>query len=496
MSKVLKKDKFLVIIGGLGIFLAAFFVRLLLLLNTANYFPKWEDISASKILEAQLPPTFEVIWSTVLPLYPLLLRSVNLLGGDYLVFAPWLSLFFGAMSVLLLFFLLKKVFNLEIAFFASWLMAFYPICVIQSVLSTEMTFFLFTVLLGFISYYNYLEKRNIKDFILLCLFLNASSLIRPEGWVIGFVCVFCIFFNASFVISLRLLFFGNIAFLYNFFQGKILEYIVSQKTTSVYEIKNMVESGQLDSNSFNALMELMHNILPSFVLFVGVFAFFCFSANKRYWLFLATFSSIFCLFLYRIVTFSMHPHPRYFSILFVLFVPFLFLGLFKIVKSAKFRLIVESLLAVFMTVYFLNFNLLMYRDTLPSIVEVIKNPIAQPQEVTLVADWVMANVSKNSKILVDYPDNPRFFLSVVTLLGKKDYKITVLFPETLVNSGDQVKKMRKNIFFLDPDIILLYKDGFFLKIFDNFKIIKSLDYVFYEKRFSASNFTVWEKQKK
>lgn len=496
MRRIFKKEHFLYLCGVISVFISALSIRLMLFFNTSNYFPKWEDISAAKILEAKLPETFLEIASAVLPLYPLLLRFIGLYLDDYLFFAPLVSVCCGVLSTVILFLLLKKVFGLEVAFFSSLLFCFYPIHLIQSVLATEMTLFALIVLLLFCSYYFYLDHRRKWAFFYLCVFMNVLALIRPEGWVLGVVVVFCLAVNVSFRVSLCCFLLGNIVFCYNLFKGKIYDYAISQHHVSTLELSSMVEANQLDDNIFSIWVELMRAISPLFVLVVGVFGLLCFFKVKRYLLWYASFFSLFMLFFYRISTFSMHPHPRYFSLLFLFFVPFVFLAFVRVIASLKLRLFVESCFLLVAIGAFLGFNICMYNDTLPSPMEVLRNPISQPSEVVLAADWIKGNVGDGASVLVDHPKNPRFFLAVATLLGGKKVDMAFILPEMLEKAHGDFFLLKKKIFFLKPDFILVYDDGFFLEVCDNFKVVKSLGEGTYIKRFSAANFSIWEAEKK
>lgn len=478
------------------VFLSAFFVRLLLFFSTNNYFPKWEDIPASKILEAQLPESIELIWYTIFPLYSTLLRGVLALGENYIFIAPAFSFFWGVLSVLLLFFLLENICGKECAFFSAMFLSFFPVHVIQSVLSTEMTFFIAVLLLNFLFFYQYYLKRKSKYLLGLLVLLNSAHLIRPEAWILGNIIVLLVFVLVSCKHGLFALFFGNIMLFYNIWVGKISEYILGQQDNSMHELIAMLNDGKIDSSFFDIGLGIISNLMPIPIFFLGIFGVLLSLREKKYYVFSGSFFSLFILYIYKIKSLTMHPHPRYFSLLVVFLIPFLFLLAEKIIKNFRVRVFVETVFLGFIIVYFLNFNFVLYTEKIPSFLEIFNKPILQPQEVTEVVDWMSENSDFDDSVLIDQPANPRFFLSIAAYLDKKRSKTYILLPESRLEDGNENIFLKNDIIQKKPDFLIIYQDGYFLKLFLNFYELKSLSEARYIKRFSGYNCQIWQKIKK
>lgn len=540
-------------------------VRVVFFLRTENYFPKWEDIPASKILEAALPQSFSHIWETVFPVYPSLCRVAFLVYDNYIFSAPFVSLIFGVLSILAFFFMVKKVFGEECAFFSSLIFCFYPLHIIQSVLSTEMTLFLTVIFLQFICFYNcYLDKKNTfflakkqsdscaenkslesenntfsdklesknntlsaksdnKDiflgkiegentllgkmegentlsgqinssFYLLPVLMNIGHLIRPENWILGNILIIFFMLLISWKKGGQLAIFGNLVVFYNTLNGRMLDYISSQEATFFYELSVLKSLGKDKSLYSGVWITLCNNLLPFWLLFLALLGIFFAIKDKKYRPFIASLAVILVLYFVKITGFSMHPHPRYFTLVVFFLLPFALL-LIKFIRLKGLRLFIEAGGSLFLILYFLNFNFFMYNEKLPSYLDVVKNPLKQPFEVKEVVGWIGKNMPEESTILIDHPKNPRLFLSITAYLLNNFKKIEVLLPEnpkldTILDIFE--KKLKKNQL---PDVLVLFSDGFFLKNFKEFPSVKTLNGRIYSKSFSGFGCQIWVKKK-
>lgn len=493
MSNLVKKCRFfeLKYIIPLFMFVLAFFVRLLLFFRLENYFPKWEDIPASKILEAKLPESFADIWATVFPVYPSLCRFAFFFCDNYIFTAPWVSLFFGVLSVLIFFYMAKKWFGLECAFFSAVLLSFYPVHLIQSVLSTEMTLFLTVIFLQFIFFYDCYANKKSRYFFALVAIMNLAHLIRPESWILGNIIIISFIVLVSWKKGLLLGFLGNLVVFYNVLNGRILDYILSQEGTFFYELAVLRSLGKEESLYSDVWVTLCHNLLPFWLVLLAVLGCFFAVKDKKYRPFIASLLMLLLLYFMKISSFTMHPHPRYFSLVVFLLVPFAFFALGKLIRMKSLRLVVEGACVLYLVFYFLNFNFFLYNEEIPSFVDIGKNSIKQPFEVTQVVGWIDENISKESKILIDHPQNPRLFLSIAAYLSSDFEKIEILLPENPKTSGisDIFEKKFKNNQI--PDVLVLFLDGFFLKNSKNFLSTKTFGGVVYRKNFSGFGCQIW-----
>ena len=124
------------------------------------------------------------------PLLPYLLSFFYSLNFNFII--PFIIPIFGALSVLLVYFLGLKLFNKKIGLYSAMLFSLTPIHVYFGGKILTDDFFIFFILLSFFSFWEGYEKGNKKYKILFGLFLSLSLLARYTTlWIVP---IFLIYF--------------------------------------------------------------------------------------------------------------------------------------------------------------------------------------------------------------------------------------------------------------------------------------------------------------
>lgn len=129
------------------------------------------------------------------PLYPLLISLFSTDTAHVEITGRCLSLFFGTLAVLPLFFLVKRTIGQKEALFAAVFYAFHPYIVTYSgMFLTEATYWAW-LLLSVYFFWAGLHKGSLWKMMLSGLFLGLAYLTRPEG--IGYIVVYLIWIVAG-----------------------------------------------------------------------------------------------------------------------------------------------------------------------------------------------------------------------------------------------------------------------------------------------------------
>ena len=115
------------------------------------------------------------------PLYPLLIAGVQFITQDYEMAGIWVSVIFGALLVLPIFYLGRSIFNEKVGNLSALLVAVHPFLYISSgsVLTESIYQFLLTtsVLFG----WHVFKRGRFSDILLFSLFTAFAYLTRPEA---------------------------------------------------------------------------------------------------------------------------------------------------------------------------------------------------------------------------------------------------------------------------------------------------------------------------
>jgi len=124
------------------------------------------------------------------PLYPLLIAIFHSLIPNIELAGIWVSLIFGTLIILPIFYLSKEIFNERIGIISALFATVHPYLYVSSgsVLTESTYYFLLTtaVLFGWRAFL----KGHFYNLLLFSLFTTLAYLTRPEG--IGFLFIFCI----------------------------------------------------------------------------------------------------------------------------------------------------------------------------------------------------------------------------------------------------------------------------------------------------------------
>ncbi len=175
-KKKVRKVVFVIII------LLAIFLRLLALFISDNF----HGIAAGKIIEAKRlighPDNFSA-WIAPAhgPVHMYLIALAIKLFDDSLFVPRLLSLLMGIGLLIPYYWFIKLSFNDEVAIITTFIIAFFPLHIIHSVLSTAETTFLFFLFAGLFFFLKYRQTRNVTELIFSAGLLAVSSMCRFEG---------------------------------------------------------------------------------------------------------------------------------------------------------------------------------------------------------------------------------------------------------------------------------------------------------------------------
>lgn len=130
------------------------------------------------------------------PLLPYSLSLLYLFNLDFLIvfFLPII----GALSVVFVYFLAKKLFNDKVALFSSLLFSFIPVHVVYSSKILTDVFTTFFIILTFISFWKGYEENNRKHKVLFGFFLALSLLARYTAlWIAPIFLIYFLIRNVS-----------------------------------------------------------------------------------------------------------------------------------------------------------------------------------------------------------------------------------------------------------------------------------------------------------
>lgn len=115
------------------------------------------------------------------PGYPAMIGLANMIFKDLFVSAKLISIFFSIATILLFYFIGKRLYNEESGLFASFAFAVHPSMIeVSSRVATESLFF-FIMFLAVYVYLCEIGKNNVRYYIISGSLIAVASLIRPEG---------------------------------------------------------------------------------------------------------------------------------------------------------------------------------------------------------------------------------------------------------------------------------------------------------------------------
>ena len=158
-------------------------IRAFILIRTENYHggdTMCKVLLAMKwIKKPALMPS--LIWG---PFYFYLLGLSLKIWNSALISPRLVSLFFGTLTIVPFFYLIKLLFNYRIAFFSSLLLSIYAIHVKFSTLSMAEVPFLFFIVLSLYLFFLFKRNKSVKFLILSAVSVGLACMIRYEGWLL------------------------------------------------------------------------------------------------------------------------------------------------------------------------------------------------------------------------------------------------------------------------------------------------------------------------
>ena len=177
----IKKKHIVLILTGLVLLGAILRIYILLISNN-----RWGSDPTSRVMVAMewlkrpslIPPHID--W---LPLH-FYLMGIGLKILNAPLFTPRLiSLIFGILSFIPFYKLVNMIFGRRLALMSLWLLIFYPVHVLCSVVSLSEIIFLFFLLCGLYFFFRYREIFNSYLLLVSSLFLILASIVRYEAWL-------------------------------------------------------------------------------------------------------------------------------------------------------------------------------------------------------------------------------------------------------------------------------------------------------------------------
>ncbi len=392
------------------IFLFAFFLRLGILFITENgrLGEPWVRI----LLAQEWMKEGGFVSNVTAPLHIWLLGAGLSLWNNPLILPRIINLLFGAFFIFPFYYLLRSLFNNNIAILSSLVVCLYPLHIKFSVLSTAEVPFAFFIFcsLYFFTVFLMSPSRNMIPLIISAILLNLAGGFRFEGWFfIPILSLFLIrekkkymllFFSLSMVFPIYWItqHYIHTHRLFPFMEDAVL---VTKEHFLAFGLTNFYD------RLFSWIKILCKTLTP-YVTISGFAGLIYYCLVLRKYIFLGmVFLAFFSLFTLSTVNMTFYAFPRYSILLALLLVPYSILCL-----HGLFRFINKKLRFIFL--FF--FVLLLINSFLRGIMEELPEMRVNP-ETKQVALWLKEHVSTSDSILLDWDYSFGFSIPVISGLG-------------------------------------------------------------------------------
>ena len=308
----------------------------------------------------------------------------------------------GLLSIVLLFLLARKKFGDTVALVSALLLAVNPFHIKYSVLSMTEVPFIFFVLLAIWFLYLFLEKEKTVYLLAASLFLNCSSLIRFEGWIVSALLPFFLLYYGK---SWRAFFlFGILNAVsivgYMFVSITSTGNLIHGLTMSDLEVRYAYAAVE---NKWQHVWQGMRGevVLPLWLspfLFYGIYL----GLRQRKELpLLFTGAFLLAFISWKVVRFETEPGWRYFSTGIVLLLPYLSLSIVELTKNMRWvRTVVVGVIAFFLV-----------KHSVEQFTSIQQN-LGDSNGIAEAADWIKARRKATEKVFYHAPgfDFPGFRL--------------------------------------------------------------------------------------
>lgn len=406
-------------------------------------------------------------------------------------FSPQLvSLILGSLTVFPFFFLLKLLFNRNIALFSTLIFSVYTLHIRYSVLSMSevpFTFFLFLSLYFFFKFKRD-ENKRYTFLAFACISLNLACMLRYEGWL--FIPLLSLFLLKE--KKTHLLFFFVTSMIFPAFWMIGNYYINADPLYSVH-LANTYQVVIVGYNEGYTLYTALYRLIAwpriltlTLTPIVAIFAFcgLIYSLVKRKYVdLLFIFLVLYVIFTIQGITGSMLLNPRYAIMLGMFLIPYSVLGLERISNLFnRNKKLQKAVISIF--VLSLIISPLIISSASPSL-----SPLpTAPPDAKKISVWIKENVKTEKKVVFDHYQWNQPYIALYSGLNPDNIYMVAgaKYIESVNNCDLVLHSPCKKIYFNTTDINK-YSDGvrymsYYLNITDIDKYLDGVSYMVYSPK--------------
>jgi hypothetical protein len=442
------------------IFIFTLLLRLTFLIFSDNFEPD----GALRIMIALnwLKAPHLIMTGTWGPLHTYLI-AFSIIVWNAPTFSPQLvSLILGSLTVFPFFFLLKLLFNRNIALFSTLIFSVYTLQIRYSVLSLSevpFTFFLFLSLYFFFKFKRD-EDKKYSFLAFACISLNLACMLRHEGWV--FIPLLSLFLLKE--KKTHLLFFFVISMIFPAFWMMGNYYINADPLYSVHfaHTYQVVIDGYNEGYTlYTALYRLIawpRILTLTLTPIVAIFAFcgLIYSLVKREYMdILFIFIVLYVIFTIQGITGSMYLRPRYAIMLGMFLIPYSVLGLERISNLFNSNKKLQKAVTI---IFVLS---LIISPLIVSSASHSLSPLpTAPPDANKISVWIKENVKTEEKVIFDHYQWNQAYIALYSGLNLDNiYMVAGGKYIELVNNCDLVVLSTSKKKYLNKTDIDKYLDG-------------------------------------
>ncbi|MCK4736668.1 MAG: glycosyltransferase family 39 protein [Methanophagales archaeon] len=338
------------------------------------------------------------------PLHTYLIAFSIVVWNDPILSPQLVSLILGSLTVFPFFFLLKLLFNRNIALFSTLIFSVYTLQIRYSVLSLSEVPFTFFLFLSLCFFFKFKRDENKKYCFLAfaCISLNLACMLRYEGWI--FIPLLTLFLLKE--KKTHLLFFFVISMIFPAFWMIGNYYINADPLYSVHfaHTYQVVIAGYNEGYTlYTALYRLIawpRILTLTLTPIVAIFAFcgLIYSLVKREYMdLLFIFSVLYIIFTIQCITGSMILNPRYTIMLGMFLIPYSVLGLERISNLFNRNKKLQKAVTIIFVLSLIISPLIIssaspYLSPLPT----------APPDAKKISVWLKENVKTEEKVIFDH----------------------------------------------------------------------------------------------
>ncbi len=323
------------------VFGCALFMRLIALLSSDNF----HGIAAGKIIEARRileHPNELSAWIVPAhgPAHLYLVALALKISNNYYNSACILSLLFGLGVLLSYIGFVKSAFDDKVALCSAFIVAFFPLHVVYSVLSTAETMFLFFLFSGLFFYIREMKTGRLRDLFFSALFLSIATVCRFEGGL--FIIVSALLLMKNYRKAFFFLLVSSvlpIAWMWGNYliSGNFMQFLFASDTIVKTEF-NFQRSLGVQFGFFKKISYWLFIFKSYFgwpVFLIACWGFIEHGLKKRYREVGGMFLIVLAFFTYKTFVEELAMQPRYGMSLGLLFLPFFSMKFIEILEQAK-----------------------------------------------------------------------------------------------------------------------------------------------------------------